>query len=192
MIQLFCWLTKLTKISLHILYIPKFERVQVLEKLAKIIEGKKEELAKLAVSESGRPYKDSMVEVERAIAGVKLGINAFHENGGKEIPMGLSKSSSNKIAFTTREPIGVVVSLTAFNHPLNLVVHQTIPAIVAGCPVIIKPFLTTPLSCINYVELLHEAGLLKQWCQVIACDNESAEKLATSEYTSYLSLHRLS
>ena len=168
-------------------YLPKYQRIQILEKLVNLMEDKKEELTQLALLEGGKPYKDSFVEVARAIEGVKLGINAFHENSGREIPMDLSKSSENKIAFTTKEPIGVVVSLSAFNHPLNLIVHQTIPAIVAGCPVIIKPAGTTPLSCINFVELLYEAGLPKQWCQVVVCDNELAEKLATSKDTSYLS-----
>jgi len=167
--------------------LPKYERLRILEKLVEIMEESKEELTQIALLEGGKPYKDSLIEVQRAIEGVKLGISAFHENSGKEIPMGLSKSSENKIAFTTREPIGVVVSLSAFNHPLNLVVHQTIPAIVAGCPVIIKPAATTPLSCINFVELLYKAGLPKQWCQVVVCNNELAEQLATSKQTSYLS-----
>ena len=168
-------------------YLSKKERIEILTKLANIMEQRKEDLTQIALLEGGKPYKDSLVEVERAIEGVKLGINAFHENSGTEIPMELSKSSESRFAFTSREPIGIVVSLSAFNHPLNLVVHQTIPAIVAGCPVIIKPALTTPLSCLNFVELLYEAGLPKQWCQAIVCSNEEAEKLATSKDTAYLS-----
>jgi hypothetical protein len=51
-----------------------------------------------------------------------------------------------RIAFTQREPIGVVVAVSAFNHPLNLIVHQVGPAIAAGCPVIVKPAEDTPLA----------------------------------------------
>ena len=99
--------------------------------------------------------------------------------------MGLTKASENRLAFTTREPIGVVVSVSAFNHPLNLIVHQAVTAIAAGCPVIVKPALTTPLSCFALVEILKEAGLPGEWCQVIVCDNETAEYLVTDKRINY-------
>ena len=139
-------------------WLAPYQRAAVLEKLAGLMEEQKEELAKLALSEGGKPYNDSMVEVERAIGGVKLGIHAMQENAGKEIPMGLTAASVNRIAYTQREPIGPVVSLSAFNHPLNLIVHQTVPAIAAGCPVIVKPAAATPLSCFKFVDLMHQAG----------------------------------
>ena len=58
--------------------------------------------------------------------------------------MGLTAASANRWAFTTKEPIGVVAAISAFNHPLNLIIHQIAPAIAVGCPVIIKPAATTP------------------------------------------------
>ena len=53
--------------------------------------------------------------------------------------MNINKASENRIAFTQKEPIGVVLAISAFNHPFNLIIHQIIPAIAAGCPVIVKP-----------------------------------------------------
>ncbi len=53
----------------------------------------------------------------------------------------------------------MVAAISAFNHPLNLIVHQIAPAIAVGCPVIIKPASTTPISCIELVKLFREAGL---------------------------------
>ncbi len=101
--------------------------------------------------------------------------------------MGLTEASVNRIAFTSREPIGVVSAISAFNHPLNLTVHQTVTAIAAGCPVIIKPALTTPLSCLALVEILTEAGLPEGWCQAIICENDAAEKLVTDKRVNYFS-----
>jgi acyl-CoA reductase-like NAD-dependent aldehyde dehydrogenase len=49
---------------------------------------------------------------------------------GREIPMGLTPASDGRWAFTTREPIGVVAAISAFNHPLNLIVHPVAPALV--------------------------------------------------------------
>lgn len=168
-------------------WIPAHERIAILERLAVLMEKNRETLIETAVSEGGKPYADTVVEVERAIGGVRLGVQAIHNLHGEEVRMGVTPASTNRLAFTTREPIGVVVSLSAFNHPLNLIVHQTIPAIAAGCPVIVKPASTTPLSCLQFVKLLHQAGLPQKWCQTILCNNENAEKLATDPRVGYLS-----
>ena len=90
--------------------------------------------------------------------------------------MGLTAASTGRLAFTTHEPIGVVVAFSAFNHPLNLIVHQVGPAVAAGCPVIVKPAKAAPLSCWRFVRILHEAGLPAEWCQALLTADD---KLAT-------------
>jgi acyl-CoA reductase-like NAD-dependent aldehyde dehydrogenase len=91
------------------------------------------------------------------------------------------------MAYTYREPIGVVASVSAFNHPFNLIVHQVIPAVAVGCPVIVKPALTTPLSCINLVECLYQAGLPKEWCQVLISKDDVSSKLVTDSRIGFFS-----
>jgi len=167
-------------------WLAKYERVAILEKTVIIMSERIEELTLIAANEGGKPYIDSKVEVERAINGVKLAIEHMGVFEGKEIAMGHTKSSANRMAFTIKEPIGVVSAISAFNHPLNLAVHQTVPAIAVGSPVIIKPSETTPMSAINFVNILYEAGLPKEWCQVIVCKREAAELLATSPKSDYL------
>lgn len=168
-------------------WIPKHQRIVILEKIIELMSSRKEELIKIAVSEGGKPYKDSKVEVDRAINGVKLAIEHIAHQKGEQIPMGHTISSANRLAYTFREPLGVVSSISAFNHPLNLIIHQTIPAIATGCPVIIKPASSTPLSCITLVNLYYEAGLPKEWCQVLVVKNSDAEELVTSSIVKYLS-----
>jgi len=168
-------------------WIPAHERITILERVAKIMSTKIDELTKIAAEEGGKPLMDSKVEVLRAINGVKIAAEHIGQLKGEQIPMGLTKASEGRLAFTTREPIGIVVSISAFNHPLNLIIHQTVTAIAAGCPVIIKPALNTPLSCLAFVEILQEAGLPDGWCQAIICDNESAELLVTDSRVNYFS-----
>ncbi len=168
------------------MWLPKYERIAILEKTVEIMRSRIEELTLIAASEGGKPYMDSKVEVERAINGVKLAIEHMGVFEGKEIAMGHTASSANRIAYTMKEPIGVVAAISAFNHPLNLAVHQTVPAIAVGSPVIIKPSETTPMSAINFVEILYEAGLPKAWCQVVVCHREEAQYLATSPKIDYL------
>ncbi len=167
--------------------LPTDERIAILEKTANLVEAKAEEFAKQAAEEGGKPLVDSKVELERAIQGIREAARSINQMVGHEIPMNLTASSRNRMAFTIREPIGLVVAISAFNHPFNLIVHQVIPAVAVGCPVIVKPALTTPVSCLNLVKCLYEAGLPERWCKVILCENELAEKLVTDSRVSLFS-----
>lgn len=167
-------------------WMPIYQRVSILERVAEIMQSREEYLTKVATEEGGKPLLDSKVEIQRAINGVIIAAQTINQLHGEEVPMGLTPSSVNRFAFTTKEPIGVVVAISAFNHPLNLIVHQVATAISAGCPVIIKPALTTPLSCIEFIEILKDAGLPNDWCQLIICDDQLAEKLATDTRVNYL------
>ncbi|HZB12095.1 MAG TPA: aldehyde dehydrogenase family protein [Chryseolinea sp.] len=168
-------------------WIPAHKKISILKKVQELMEADIENLTNTAAQEGGKPYQDSKVEVMRAINGVKLAAEEIGRLIGEQIPMGLTEASSNRIAFTTREPIGVVVSISAFNHPLNLIVHQTVTAFAAGCPVIVKPASTTPFSCLTFVDILYKAGVPKDWIQVMIIDNEVAEVMVTDKRVNYLS-----
>ena len=168
-------------------WLPAWQRIEILDRVVTIMNTRIEELTNMAAAEGGKPYTDSKVEVIRAINSVKLAAEYISHLTGEQVPMGINKASENRIAFTTREPIGVVFAICAFNHPLNLVVHQTITAIASGCPVIIKPASSTPLSCLNFINILTEAGLPNGWCQSLLCKSDVAEQLVTDNRISYLS-----
>ncbi len=165
----------------------KYERIEILEKVIELAKVRVDEFARTIALEGGKPLTDAIVEVSRGIQGIGNAIEVLKTQAGEEIPMGITPSSENRWAFTTVEPIGVVVAVSAFNHPFNLIVHQVIPAVAVGCPVIVKPALTTPLSCFNLVNLLYEAGLPKEWCQVALVDNEGSEALVTDPRVSFFS-----
>lgn len=164
------------------------KRIEVLERAAEIMGERFETLAVEAAREGGKPLPDSRVEVARAIDGVKLCVETLRTQHGTEIPMGLNASSMNRLAMTTHEPIGVVVAVSAFNHPLNLIVHQVAPAVAVGCPCVVKPAEVTPLSCIRFVQILHEAGLPEEWCQVtITGGRDVSTKLVTDPRVGFFS-----
>jgi acyl-CoA reductase-like NAD-dependent aldehyde dehydrogenase len=160
-------------------WLKKHERMTILEKAGQIMAGRVEELTKLAASEGGKPYEDSRVEVLRAINGIKVAVEEIGRIGGSEVPMGLNPGSEGRIAYTLKEPGGVVTAISAFNHPLNLIVHQVVPAIATCCPVVIKPADVTPLSAFNFVDILYEAGLPKDYAQCLLCKVEDAEPLVS-------------
>ena len=167
--------------------LPKHERIAILKKAAEIMVGRRDELAMLIAAEGGKPLIDARVEVARAIDGVETCAAEIAHNAGVEIPMDLTPAGNNKLAFTTKEPIGAVVAISAFNHPLNLIVHQVAPAVAAGNPVIVKPADDTPLSCKLFVDILHEAGLPPTWAQCICCEVSLAQKLVTDERVAFFS-----
>ena len=155
-------------------------RIEILKGAAAIMQERREELAVEAAREGGKPLVDSLVEVDRAIDGVHECVEFLRTQRGEEIPMNLNAASANRLAFTRYEPIGVVVGFCAFNHPLNLIVHQVAPAVATGCPCIIKPAEATPLSGMRFVEILREAGLPEEWCQgLITTDLDVAGSLVT-------------
>jgi acyl-CoA reductase-like NAD-dependent aldehyde dehydrogenase len=169
-------------------WLPAHQRIAILRRLASLVQRDAEVFAMLIAREGGKPLTDARIEVARAINGVEGAAGELEHLAGVEIPMGLTPAAENRLAFTTREPIGVVAAISAFNHPLNLIVHQVVPAIATGCPVIIKPAATTPLSCRHFVALVHEAGLPPDWCQfALPADNAVAEKLVTDPRIAFLS-----
>ena len=164
------------------------ERIEVLYRLASLMEPLREKFSRLIAQEGGKPLVDAGVEANRAIDGVRNAAEELRNFAGREIPMGLTAASTGRWAFTTKEPIGVVVAISAFNHPLNLIVHQVAPAIATGCPVIVKPAPATPLCCQEFVRLVREAGLAEPWCQTfLPDDNALAERLATDPRVAFLS-----
>ncbi|MDT8403846.1 aldehyde dehydrogenase family protein [Sulfuriflexus sp.] len=169
-------------------WLPAPQRIAILERLTELMREQAEELAVEAAREGGKPLVDSRIEVGRAIDGVRNCIDCIRDNHGEEIPMGINPASLNHMAMTHREPVGVVVAISAFNHPLNLIVHQVGPAIAAGCPVVVKPAEDTPLSCLRFVGLLREAGLPAEWCQAaVIGEREVATSLVTDKRVGFFS-----
>ena len=167
--------------------LPAHKRISILKKVASLMANDADNLAMLIATEGGKPLIDARVEVARAIDGVETCAHDLSNIIGKQIPMGLTPASDNKLAFSIREPIGPVVAVSAFNHPLNLIVHQVAPAIAVGCPVIVKPADDTPLCCQKFISLLYQAGLPEEWASFAPCEIPVAQKLVTDPRVAFFS-----
>ncbi|MDP9995694.1 acyl-CoA reductase-like NAD-dependent aldehyde dehydrogenase [Variovorax boronicumulans] len=164
------------------------QRIGILRRTAELMTGQANELAMLIASEGGKPLPDAKVEVARAIDGMVTCAELLRSSGGRVIPMDINAASANRVAFTCYEPIGVVVAVSAFNHPLNLIVHQVAPAVAAGCPFIVKPASDTPLSCLRLVAMLRQAGLPEAAGQVtVTNSSEVATALVTDPRVAFFS-----
>ncbi len=166
--------------------LPTWERIEILDRARCLLDERRGEFAMTIAREGGKPLQDAEVEAARAVQGIRSAIETLSTAGGHEVPMGLTPSSADRYAFTSRVPIGTVVAISAFNHPLNLIVHQVVPAVAAGCPVIVKPATATPLSCRKFIDLLHEAGLPEEWLRFVLLGDEEAERLVTDARVAFL------
>jgi acyl-CoA reductase-like NAD-dependent aldehyde dehydrogenase len=94
-------------------WLPIPRRVAILNTAADIMSGRIDELTLLAAGEGGKPYSDTRVEVIRAIDGVRLCAETLRAQSGSVIPIGTTEATTGRVAFTLKEPIGVVVAVSA-------------------------------------------------------------------------------
>jgi acyl-CoA reductase-like NAD-dependent aldehyde dehydrogenase len=168
-------------------FFPAYKRVAILEKVAELINQNLEELALLIAQEGGKPYKDAKVEVIRAVSTVKLAANECFHLDGEQIQMDKSAAGENVIAFTQREPVGVVLAISAFNHPVNLICHQVATAIAAGNVVILKPAEKTPLSAKKIVEFFYQAGLPEKALHYLLLTGKETQMIVSNPNLNYVS-----
>jgi len=144
-----------------------YDRFLMLKRAAETIERQMEELASTITREEGKTIREARAEVSRSSQTLLLAAEEAKRLGGEVIPLDGAAGGGNRLGFTLRVPCGVVVAISPFNFPLNLVVHKVGPALAAGNSVIIKPATLTPLSALRLTEILLEAGVPPQAVQCL-------------------------
>ncbi len=139
--------------------LPGYDRYRVLKKAADLIEARAEEFARTITLEEGKNLAESRAEVSRSVQTLTLSGEEAKRLHGETVPFDGASGAAGKFGFTLRVPCGVVVAITPFNFPLNLVCHKVGPALAAGNVVVLKPSEDTPLSALKLTEVLLEAGL---------------------------------
>lgn len=162
--------------------IPAYERANILEGLVSLLIRGREEAARLISLESAKPLKTSFDEVDRTIETYKFSAEEAKRIHGEMIPMDSAKGGVNRLAYTIREPLGVIGAITPFNFPMNLVAHKIGPAIASGNSVVLKPAQQTPLSAYYIAKLFEEAGLPKGVLNVVTGKGSVVgDRIVTSE-----------
>ncbi len=139
--------------------LPIHQRITILKKTAEIMSARFEELAITIATEGSKTIREARKEVGRAINTITISAEEARRINGETIPFDSAEGSENRIGYYYRFPIGIIVAITPFNDPLNLVAHKIGPAIAGGNSVVVKPATVTPLSALKLGEILLEAGL---------------------------------
>jgi acyl-CoA reductase-like NAD-dependent aldehyde dehydrogenase len=138
---------------------PAFERGAILRNISAGIKERREELGRLIALESGKPIRDSLVEVDRATLTFRLGAEEAERMTGELIPLDLMASSKGRVGITRRFPIGPIAGISPFNFPLNLAAHKLAPAIAAGNSIVLKPPSKDPLTMLTVAEIVEKSGV---------------------------------
>src|SRR5215470_4668721 len=136
-----------------------YDRYRILHKAADLMVARQEDLGRTISMEEGKAIVEGRLEASRAVETILGSAEEAKRIHGETIPLDGAPGGAGKVAFTLRVPCGVVVAVTPFNFPLNLVCHKVGPALAGGNAVIVKPATDTPLSALKLTEILLEAGL---------------------------------
>ena len=158
------------------------QRCNWLLDVAQKLKENKEDIAKTITDEVGKPIAFARVEVDRCIETVTLSAETMRTMHGETINTDAMPSGKKTMAFFRRESVGVVVAITPFNFPLNLVAHKLAPALVAGNAVVLKPTPEAPLTAYKFAKLFIESQYaIKDALSVVYGDAEVGSALITSD-----------
>ena len=157
------------------------QRIAWIEDVAKQLEEKKEEFAKYITLEVAKPISQSRIEVQRCIENLKITAAEGYHILGETIPTDATFSGVKTNSFYKRVPAGVVVAITPFNFPLNLVAHKIAPALIAGNSVVLKPTPEAPYTAYAFAKLfINSKYAIKDALSVVYGDAEVGDALITS------------
>lgn len=158
------------------------QRCSWLLDVAQKLKEAKEDIAKTITDEVGKPITFARVEVERCIETITLSAETMRTMHGETINTDAMESGKKTTAFFIREPAGVVVAITPFNFPLNLIAHKLAPALVAGNTVVLKPTPEAPLTAYKFAKLfIQSKHAVKDALSVVYGDAEVGDALVRSD-----------
>ncbi len=137
----------------------RYERTEILRNAASAVAGRAAEHAELIAREGVKTIREARREVERCANTLRLCAEEVRQQPGEVLRFDQRSGSEARLGYWVREPMGVIVAVTPFNDPLNLVAHKVGPAIASGNAIVVKPHSATPLSALLLAQAFVEAGL---------------------------------
>jgi glyceraldehyde-3-phosphate dehydrogenase (NADP+) len=167
--------------------LPAYERGAILRNISAGVKARREELGRLLATEAGKPIRDSLVEVDRAVLTFRLGAEEAERMVGETIPLDLMPASKGRVGITRRFPIGPIAAISPFNFPLNLAAHKVSPAIASGNPIVLKPPSKDPLVMLTVAEIIEEAGAPAGSVSVLPMSRELGDRMVSDDRFKLLS-----
>ncbi len=167
--------------------LPSWKKFEILSQISNAITEKREYLATVLCRESGKPMRYSLSEIDRAAQTFLVAAEESKRLPKEYISLDWTPAGDKKEGFVKYFPIGIVAGIAPFNFPLNLAVHKIAPAIAAGCPIILKPASSTPLSTLELARIIDETDLPKGAVSILPMNRATGNQLVTDERFALLS-----
>lgn len=160
------------------------DRSLILNKFKALVIRDREKIAREMVVEQGKSIHEARNEIDYSISFIEWFAEEAKRVYGEIVP----SIKEGQRLFTIKQPIGVVAAITPWNFPIAMVIRKVMPALAAGCTVVLKPSEETPLSALLLAELLNEAGLPDGVFNVVCGDVKSiGDEFTSSEVVKLLS-----
>lgn len=163
------------------------EKFTALKFISEELEKNKQHLAKVLCIESGKPIIYAMGEIERAAQTFLIAAEECKRLPKEYMSLDWTLNGKNKEGLVNYFPIGVVAGISPFNFPMNLAMHKIAPAIAAGCPIILKPASSTPLSTLELARIIAKTNLPKGMVSILPMDRTIGNLLVTDDRINLLS-----
>jgi acyl-CoA reductase-like NAD-dependent aldehyde dehydrogenase len=164
-----------------------YERFEILSNIAAGIKERREEFASQLTAEVGKPIAAARTEVERSITTFQYAAEEARRIGGDVVPLDLTASGQNRYGIVRRFPLGVLLAISPFNFPLNLVAHKVAPAIASGNAFILKPATQAALTSLMLGRIIEKSGFPLEAFSVLPCTNAVASRMVADERIKMLS-----
>jgi glyceraldehyde-3-phosphate dehydrogenase (NADP+) len=157
--------------------LPAHERARILSDVADRVARDAESHAVLIATEGVKTIREARGEARRAADTLRLSAEEAKRIAGGVLAMDQAPSGEGRTGWWSSRPAGLVVAITPYNDPLNLVAHKLGPAFAVGAPVIVKPHPQTPFSALRLVEHFHAAGAPDDMIQILVGGGDLGEQL---------------
>lgn len=147
----------------------------------------RDEFARTITAESGKPLRYALGEVDRSIQTFTVAAEEAKRLPGEYLSLDWTPAGEGKEGIVRYFPVGIVAGIAPFNFPLNLAVHKIAPAIAAGCPIILKPSSTTPLTTLRLAAIISETNLPAGAISILPMDRTTGNSLVTDPRIALLS-----
>ena len=167
----------------------RYERQQILTRIAEAIIARKEEISDLITAESGLSKKDSLYECGRAFDVYHLAGQLVINDDSEVFSCDLTPHGKQRKIFTQREPLlGVISAITPFNHPLNMISHKIAPSIATNNCMVAKPTEQTPLTALLLADIVYECGLPPEMLSIVTgLPEDMGDEMLTNRHIDLIS-----
>ena len=166
---------------------PSYKRYAILMQIAAEIRNDRERLATVLCRESAKPMKYALGEIDRAAQTFLVAAEESKRLPREYISLDWTAAGEHKEGLVKYFPVGLVAGIAPFNFPMNLAVHKIAPAIAAGCPIILKPASSTPLSTLELAKIIDRTELPKGAVSILPMNRSAGNQLVTDERFKLLS-----